>query len=145
MTSPAVYKAFKILGPACVTLTCGGCATAFLRSDGPADSRQVYPATKFDGQIFWSAAVKGEPLYVSVDPNERNGALTRVAHGIGAIVDLPFSIVFDTMFLPLDLSRPAPPAKEKGPHDAPGSEAKKGGATRSGNSGTSLSDSKPLS
>jgi uncharacterized protein YceK len=96
-----------------------GCATAFVRSESTVDPQHVYPATAFDGEFFWKAGVKGEPLFATVDPKDRNGPVTRIAYGVGAIIDLPFSIVFDTVLLPLDLTRSKAPARDRGTEGEP--------------------------
>ena len=92
------------MGAAILLLT-SGCATVFVRSKSTVDPQHVFPATAFDGQFFWHSAIKGEPLFATVDPNERLNPVARFAYGVGSIIDLPFSIVFDTILLPVDLSR----------------------------------------
>ena len=83
-----------------------GCATSIVRSDSAADVEHVFPATTFDAQFFWEAGVKGEPLFTVVDPhNNKNRPPLRLMYGVGALVDFPISIAFDTILLPLDLIR----------------------------------------
>ncbi|MFA6691703.1 MAG: YceK/YidQ family lipoprotein [Saccharofermentanales bacterium] len=60
------------------------------------------------GERIWSAAASGIP---------RDAALARTGRGtsrptcpapfvvVGALLDLPFSLLFDTIFLPADISR----------------------------------------
>jgi len=110
-------KALQMLGAACVVLT-SGCATAFVRSKHTVAPQHVFPATAFDGQLFWNSGFKGEPLFATVDPNAKNGPVRRVAYGVGAIIDLPFSIVFDTILLPMDLTQSGTSA-EDGPKGEP--------------------------
>lgn len=86
-------------------LLMSGCATALVRSKDAVEHRHVYPATVLDAKFFWDAGLKGEPLFVSADPKARNGPVKRVAYGVGAIVDAPFSVAFDTLLLPVDLMR----------------------------------------
>jgi uncharacterized protein YceK len=93
-----------MMGAASLLLT-SGCATVFVRSKSTVDPQHVFPATAFDGQFFWQSGIKGEPLFVTVDPKERLNPVARFACGVGSIIDLPFSIVFDTLLLPFDLSR----------------------------------------
>ena len=107
------------LGAAGLVIT-SGCATAFVRSKNTVDAQHVYPATAFDGQMLWKAGVKGEPLFASVDPKDRSGCVTRITYGFGAIIDLPVSIVFDTVLLPLDLTRSSASAEDRGTKDEPG-------------------------
>jgi uncharacterized protein YceK len=99
------------MGAASVLIT-SGCATAFVRSKNTAVPEPVFPATTFDAQFFWESGVKGEPLFATNDPKVKNGPLARLAYGLGGIIDLPFSIVFDTILLPFDLSRPKTPAED---------------------------------
>jgi|GEM_PF-3493985 len=80
-----------------------GCATLFVRSESTVDSKHVYPATVFDAQIFWECGIKGEPPMAMPDPAYRSKPLTRFAFGVGSVIDLPFSIVTDTIMLPVDL------------------------------------------
>ena len=86
-------------------LITSGCATSFVRSESTDKPQHVFPATACDGQFFWHAGVKGEPLFAMADPNARINPVGRFVYGLGSIIDLPFSILFDTILLPLDLSR----------------------------------------
>jgi uncharacterized protein YceK len=116
---PRVFsRVLQIFGGFAVIITCG-CATALVRSDGTDDPGHVYPATAFDGQFLWNAGIKGEPLFARHDPRDRNGPVTRIACGVGAVVDLPFSIVFDTLLLPLDLTRSRTAAEDNEAEDEP--------------------------
>ena len=111
-------KAVNILGAAGVMIT-SGCATAFVRSES---TQHVFPATAFDAQFFWEVGVKGEPLFVMADSNYRNGPVARLAYSVGAIIDLPFSIAFDTILLPIDLIHSGASAENrdtKGEPDGP--------------------------
>ena len=89
-----------------MVLLTSGCATVFVRSKSTLDPEHVFPATTFDAEFFWNAGVKGEPLFATVDPKQKNNPVARLAYGVGGILDFPFSIVFDTILLPVDLSRP---------------------------------------
>ena len=97
-------KVFRIMGATSLLIT-SGCATVFVRSKSIVDPQHVFPATAFDGQFFWRSGIQGEPLFATVDPKERLNPVARFACGVGSIIDLPFSIVFDTILLPFDLSR----------------------------------------
>jgi uncharacterized protein YceK len=97
-------KAFYIIGAASLLFT-SGCATAFVRPKSTVEPRHVFPATAFDGQLFWRSGVRGEPLFATADPKERLNPVARFACGVGCIFDLPFSVVFDTILLPFDLTR----------------------------------------
>lgn len=82
-----------------------GCATVFVRSPGAVAPEHVFPATVFDAQMFWEAGVKGEPLFVMAERDAKSSPFVRVACSLGAIIDAPFSIAFDTLLLPVDLTR----------------------------------------
>ena len=97
-------KPFYIMGAATLLMT-SGCATAFVRSKNTTDFQHVFPATAFDGEIFWCSGVQGEPLFGMLDPKAHIDPVSRLGCGVGSINDLPFSIVFDTILLPSDLSR----------------------------------------
>src|SRR5262245_24024978 len=105
MNSTRLKKVFHVIGVAGVLMT-SGCATAFVRSKSTVDPEHAFPATAFDAQCFWNAGVKGEPLFATVDPTQKNNPVARVAYAVGGVIDLPFSILFDTILLPVDLSRP---------------------------------------
>src|ERR1041385_5941497 len=104
MKTRRLIKSVRIIGAASV-LIMSGCATAFVRSKSTVDPQHVFPATTFDAKFFWNSGVKGEPLFATVEPNDRTGPARRLAYGAGGIIDLPFSLVFDIVLLPFDLSR----------------------------------------
>ena len=104
MKRHGLTKVFHIMGAASLLLT-SGCATAFVRAKSTTDPQHAFPATAFDGQFFWHSGVHGEPLLAPADPKVRLNPVARFACGVGGIIDLPFSIVFDTILLPFDLSR----------------------------------------
>lgn len=111
-------KVFRLIAAASV-LMMNSCATAFLRSEGTATPKQAFPATTFDGQWFWRLGIKGEPMMSSVNPkelkpSERTSPLWRLTCGVGGLIDLPFSVVSDTLLLPMDLL----PRKRKGEAEA---------------------------
>jgi uncharacterized protein YceK len=101
----------KILYPIAAAAVLGGsgCASVFVRSKNTVEPDHVFPATAFDGQFFWSAGVKGEPLLATADVREKNKPMVRLAYGAGALIDLPFSVAFDTLLLPVDLIRSGTP------------------------------------
>ena len=98
-----------------------GCATVFVRSESSPE--HVFPATTFDAQFLWDDGVKGEPVFVASDPEDRSSPVARLAYVLGGILDLPFSITFDTILLPLDLSRSGAPAGNKDAKGEPDGEA----------------------
>jgi len=79
------------------------CATIFVRSDSTSKPVNVYPATRFDAEFMWESGVKGEPLLAIPNPNVKNGPVTRLAYIIGGILDLPVSLLSDTIMIPFDL------------------------------------------
>ena len=105
-------KLICVLAAAGVLAT-SGCATAFVRSKNTVDPQHVFPATAFDGEFVFEAGLKGEPLFAPADPKARNSPPARVAFCVGAIIDLPFSVVFDTILLPADLFRARAPAEDE--------------------------------
>ena len=105
-------RTVHILGVAS-TVIMSGCATSFVRSKNTVDPQHVFPATTFDAQFFWDSGIKGRPLFATADPDDRNGLATRFAYGVGAVVDLPLSIAFDTILLPVDLFRPKAPIESR--------------------------------
>src|SRR5436190_676186 len=105
MKSTHLTKTFHTIGTASL-LFMSGCATVFMRLQSNSHPEQVFPATTFDAGFFWDAAVKGEPLFARLNSDQKNGPVARLAYGVGSIIDLPFSIAFDTLLLPLDLLRP---------------------------------------
>ena len=85
-----------------------GCATHTARSWNYPPG--VYPATRLDAYFFWTVVVRNEPIddgWVS-----RPDIVGRMAYGGMTIIDLPFSIVSDTILLPADLFR-ADTAKQR--------------------------------
>jgi uncharacterized protein YceK len=104
MTSRRIRKAIQALAATIAVMT-SGCATVFVRSESIVHAEHVFPATAFDAQFLWSNGVKGQPLFAMADSNYRNGAPVRIAYSVGAILDFPLSVAFDTLLLPLDLSR----------------------------------------
>lgn len=77
------------------------CATALVRPDP--QMKKVYPASALDVSFFVDGAIKGEPAFTMADPEVRAGVVSRLFFGLGSIVDLPISIVIDTVLLPFDL------------------------------------------
>ena len=86
-----------------LVLLCSGCATAILRvpigacPSGREDIPRLYPATFCDlGFIVYYPFASGD--FPSDLPK-------RILVPCGGIVDLPSSVVFDTLFLPWDCYR----------------------------------------
>lgn len=82
-----------------------GCATAFIRSDTSTGAVLVYPATTFDAQCLWECGIKGEHPLAMADSGAKSPPVVRTALGVGSLIDLPFSLVSDTVLLPVDLYR----------------------------------------
>jgi uncharacterized protein YceK len=108
---------------ACI-LAMSSCATVFVRSDIATPPTHVFPATKFDAEAFWALGVKGEPPLRMADPNLKNSLGERLAYGAGAVIDCPFSVVTDVIFLPSDLIRIGRSKTEK---KTPGEDAPSNG------------------
>ena len=108
--SQHLSHAIRILTAVGVMIT-SGCSTVFVRSESTVNPEHVFPATAFDAQFLWQNGVKGEPLFATVDPKERGSPAARSAYVVGAILDLPFSVAFDTILLPVDLTRSRAPGK----------------------------------
>jgi uncharacterized protein YceK len=72
-----------------------GCATSIARCDRA--SHPVYPATRLDGYFFGASLTDGETFSGYMKWWERPIFLT------GSVIDLPFSLVLDTLMLPLDI------------------------------------------
>ena len=103
-------EANQCLGVVLLTLTTG-CATVFVRSESTVPPEHVFPATTFDAQFLWHNGLKGEPLLAATDPNARSGPPARMAYTLGAVLDFPFSVAFDTILVPMDLIRARGPAE----------------------------------
>ena len=97
-------KMVHVMATASVLIT-SGCAATFVRSQNTIEPQHIFPATTLDAWFFWDAGVKGAPLFATFDPHQKNGPVTRLAYGVGAIIDSPFSIVFDTLLVPVDVFR----------------------------------------
>ena len=78
MEAHHLRKLLYVLGVAGV-MTTSGCATALVRSKSTVGFQHVFPATAFDGQFFFKAGVKGDPLFAMVDPKEKNTPVARLA------------------------------------------------------------------
>jgi hypothetical protein len=74
--------------------------------------------------MFWEMGVKGEPPFVRVDRDAKSSPFARFAYSLGAIIDTPFSITFDTILLPVDLIRARRRGDERGRDDETGAVAK---------------------
>ena len=107
-----------------------------MRSKSAGPPEHVFPATAFDARFFWDNGVKGEPLFAMADTNYRNGPPARLAYSLGAIVDFPLSLAFDTFLLPMDLTRSRKPAEDK--------ESKPHGSSDRGQPSNSDTDRMPV-
>ena len=86
------------------------CATTIVRTESRPHSTPVYPATAFDGEFVWETSVKGRPLAPTCllhrllkQDCPKNGPIGRLAALAAGIIDLPFSLVSDTLVLPKDI------------------------------------------
>jgi uncharacterized protein YceK len=89
MRLKATMKSILIL---CLLITCTSCASVGARSKGESYGN-FYPATKIDAKLF-VAGTRGASDWVFIP--------RWLLYTIG-IIDLPFSIVTDTLFLPVDI------------------------------------------
>ena len=99
------FRKLVCVATTAAVLMTSGCATVLVRSPGADDGEHVFPATVFDAEMFWEVGVKGEPLFEMADRDAKSSPFARFAYGLGAIIDMPFSIAFDTILLPVDLVR----------------------------------------
>jgi uncharacterized protein YceK len=80
----------------------GGCATILVRMQPEKPPPGVYPAVQFDAAyVIWEIGILG----ISPSPDSPPGFLQRTECIITGIVDLPVSLVMDTVCLPWDISR----------------------------------------
>lgn len=92
-------KKYVIVATCCMVLLTSGCATTLVRTglvndpSGPVkrgpDLPPVYPSTVIDCLFMADVVVEGEAIYFAFLPL--------------ALIDLPVSILTDTLFLPIDL------------------------------------------
>ena len=95
-----------------VVFTTSSCATLFVRSESTDKSKHVYPATVSDANFFWDCSIKGDPPFKLADSKVKTQPFFRAGYGVAAVIDLPFSIVSDTIMLPVDLHRSLTPTEE---------------------------------
>ena len=90
-----------------VALLASGCATSYVRDTTHPQGRQIgpafYPATDADVEFIWWA-LKGAELQIDPVLHGKFWVLTPFCV-VGALVDLPFSLLLDTLFLPADIAR----------------------------------------
>lgn len=82
-----------------------GCASLLVRSDGGRPGF-IYPATIIDSGLIWEGGIKGEPVFAIAPgdpPFSRTGFIRSSLIILGGLIDLPFSLTTDTLFLPFDL------------------------------------------
>ena len=100
-----MLKIISCLTLAAYFMLISSCATAFVRTDSSDKPEHVYPATAFDAQFIWEAGIKGEPLIVAMkNPEKKNGIPIRIIYTVGGIIDLPISLIIDTVLLPFDVA-----------------------------------------
>ena len=101
-----MVKIISSLTIATYLMMISSCATLFVRTDSSDKPEHVYPATAFDAQFIWEAGIRGEPLIVAMNnPEKKNAFPIRIIYTLGGIIDLPTSLIIDTVFLPLDVVR----------------------------------------
>ena len=118
----AMLHQIKLTSSFACMLAMSSCATVFVRSDGVSPPTKIFPATVLDAEAFWFWSVKGEPLFIMGDPNQKNNLGERLAYGAGAVIDCPFSVVSDVIYLPTDIVRMGETkAPKKTPSESAGS------------------------
>ena len=84
-----------------------GCSTTYTKADfndSPSEIGRVYSGLRYNF-ASWNARV--------IPPLENSASLSAVpVSAIELLIDLPFSFVADTLYLPIDLSRDSPEHKE---------------------------------
>lgn len=97
-------RAPQILAAGLVALSVSGCGT-MMRPVMKDDNVRLYPATRFDAEFIGSALV-GKPV-LGMDSEGGWEPLNRVvwssAQLVCGLVDLPISLVIDTVCFPYDL------------------------------------------
>jgi uncharacterized protein YceK len=98
-------KVLQNIAAALVAASVSGCGTMMRPVMKEDNNVRVYPATRFDGE-FIGAAVVGKPV-LGMDSEGGWEPLNRVvwssAQLVCGLVDLPISLVIDTVCLPYDL------------------------------------------
>ena len=79
-----------------------GCATALVRAEGGTNEYPIYPATTVDGLWTKEVVISGEHPLASPGKHRLN-PLSRFVYGLGGLIDLPISLVTDSVLLPYDL------------------------------------------
>jgi len=105
---------FQIAIASALAIFLCSCMTTMVRSDERPSPEKTYEATRGDLAFLWEAGVKGEPLFYGIPANQsvqdyqppKTGFLSRLTISMGCLIDLPFSIISDTLFLPFDLFLP---------------------------------------
>ncbi len=86
-------------------LCASGCATGLVRTQPEKPPPGLYPATKLDcGCFIWGVGIRGSSSG-SPEDAQRAGPLQRVMATLCGVLDLPFSLVTDTVFIPSDIRR----------------------------------------
>lgn len=95
------------------------CATLLVRTDATDRNEHVYPATVVDAEGIWDCGVKGQHPMVIENPKARMNPFARTAFGLAFLIDMPFSIISDTVMLGPDVYRLyiAKPGAEDGSHN----------------------------
>ena len=73
-----------------------------MRSSPAPDIGPVYPATAVDGLWIYQTGILGEPP-LATGEGEKMNPMRRLVYPVGGLIDLPISIVTDTVLLPYDL------------------------------------------
>lgn len=90
---------------AVASLFISSCSTAFVRGGGDDGFERFYPATTFNAGLVWEASIKGNLPIAMAEDEEKAPIVSRLMFLVGGVVDLPFSVAFDTLLLPWDIAR----------------------------------------
>ena len=90
-----------------------GCGTCMRSS-----ARGIYPATKTDCRTFLYAGLSDGSIVNECNSQVQRG-ITRTCYTIVGVVDLPLSVVSDTLLLPYDLMKKEYPLEQDGGGYAP--------------------------
>lgn len=96
-------RSFQIAIVTTVAIFLSGCASVLVRQDTRPSRELIYGATRFDAAALWEAGMRGQPMFTTANPADRMQPLLRIAVSVGSLLDLPFSLASDAVFLPFDL------------------------------------------
>ncbi|MBT7957749.1 MAG: YceK/YidQ family lipoprotein [Akkermansiaceae bacterium] len=93
-----------------ISLLCSNCATLLERTTSTPNYEKPYPATKMNIEAVGTGITGPDNSHDWRCAGPFDSASGRIAFGISALLDLPFSLAFDTLFLPFDLASKSKPS-----------------------------------